>query len=344
MRNLLGIVAGLVLCVALLLRTERAAPPEPITGPHPAALSAATTTRTGPVIASAAHIASAPSGKPAPSSVQVQRTPGLPASLQGSMPDGEVALAADGKLQPAAALRRLFDYFLSAIGEADMTAIRAMLLAHVRSLHGSGVAEQVAAVFDRYVEYQRALSVAEPGLSADLEERLAFAKALRRKFFDADTAQAFFGEEEAYAEYTLARRRVASDAQLDAPTRARRLRELEDTLPAQQRALLQDVGTALVAEEQSRQFDALQVGDTQRHEERSALFGQAAATRLAALDHQRALWDQRLAAYVQSRADVLGDARLSSQARAQRLADLRSQRFDENEARRVASLEAIGQL
>ncbi len=344
MKYLFGIVAGLVLCVALLLRTERADPPEPITGPHRVAQSAATTTRADAVIASAAHIASAPSRKPAPSTAQAQRTPGLPASLQGSKPDGEVALTADGKLRPEAALRRLFDYFLSAIGEADLAAIRAMLLAHVRSLHGSTVAEQVAAVFDRYVEYQRALSAAEPGLSADLEERLAFAKALRRKFFDADTAQAFFGVEEAYAEYTLARRRVASDTQLDAPTRARRLRDLENMLPDQQRALLQDVGTALVAEEQSRQFDALHVGDTQRQEERSALFGQAAATRLAALDHQRALWDQRLAAYVQRRAGILGDARLSSQARAQRLTDLRSQRFDENEARRVASLEAIGQL
>src|SRR5688572_28455160 len=49
----------------------------------------------------------------APDAVDAARTPGLPASLQGTTPDGEVTLDAQGRIRPTPGLRRLFDYFLS---------------------------------------------------------------------------------------------------------------------------------------------------------------------------------------------------------------------------------------
>lgn len=273
-----------------------------------------------------------------------ERTPGLPASLQGTTPDGDVTLDAHGQVIATPGLRRLFDYFLSSIGELDVPAIRALLLAHVRALHGDLVADQVAAVFDRYIDYQQALSDAAPGLPSNLNDRLAFAKTLRRKFFDAETADAFFGEEEAYAEYTLERMRIQRDASLDEATRSLQMQALEAGLSAEQRASMQEANTAVIAEEQSRQFDTLRVDAAQRQEERSALFGKEAAGRLAELDRERTAWDQRLAAYVQARNAIRSNAALSAGIREQRIAQLRASSFDVNEARRVQSLESIGQL
>jgi lipase chaperone LimK len=272
------------------------------------------------------------------------RTPGLPASLQGTLPDGEVTLDAHGRILPTPGLRRLFDYFLSSIGELDVAAIRALLLAHVRGQHGDTIARDVGEAFDRYVDYQRALSDAEPGLGSDLDARLAFAKRLRRKFFDAVSADAYFGEEEAYAEYTLQRMRIAGDASLDDAERASRLQALEHTLSAEQRAGQQQASTAVIAEEQSRQFDAINASPGERHAERSALFGEEAAHRLAELDRQRSAWDQRTAAYQQARNAIQLDSRYSAIQRERMIGELRARSFDGNEARRVSALESIGKL
>ena len=47
-----------------------------------------------------------------------------PASLRDSEPDGAVTLDANGRVIVSRELRRLFDYFLSALGERDVAAIR----------------------------------------------------------------------------------------------------------------------------------------------------------------------------------------------------------------------------
>jgi lipase chaperone LimK len=270
--------------------------------------------------------------------------PRLPNSLQGSMPDGEVTLGADGRVQPSLGLRRLFDYFLSSIGELDLKAIRAQLIAYVRTLHGPIAAHEVGAWFDRYVDYQQALAAAEPTLAGALEERLAFARQLRRRFFDGASAEIFFGEEEAYAEYTLERMRIGRDLTLTEAKRAERLRSLEATLSSEQRTSLRVASTALIAEEQSRQFEALHLDGAKRLEERSALFGAAAATRLADLDLDRAAWQQRLQAYVQARDRLRNHPDYADAQRTQLISQLRARRFDANEIRRIQSLEAIGQL
>ncbi len=289
--------------------------------------------------AAANKVAAPPSNPP-----ESQRTSGMPASLQGSKPDGEVTLDVSGRVMTTLGMRRLFDYFLSAIGELDVPAIRALLLTHVRELHGSAAAAEVAAIFDRYVDYQRALSEAESGLSTDLDQRLAFAKQLRRSFFDGAVAIAFFGEEEAYAEYTLARMRIGREPGIDQTARARQLRALENTLTPEQRASVQEANSAVLAEEQSRQFDAINLDPSTRHEERRAVFGDAAAIRLADLDRARAAWQQRIAVYLQARNAIRAQAAHSAAQRERLIRELRARSFDASEARRVASLESIGQL
>lgn len=279
-----------------------------------------------------------------PARVDADRQSGWPASLQGSTPDGEVSLDAQGHLVPTLGLRRLFDYFLSTIGELDLPAIRALLLDHVLGLHGGEVAAEVARLFDRYVDYQRALSDSESLLPRDLDARLDFAQQLRRRHFDAATADAFFGEEEAYAEYTLERMRIARDSALSEAERTAQLSALEAGLGEAQLASLREARSVEGIEEQSRQFEALAIDPGARFDERSALYGEAAAARLAELDRERAAWDQRVHAYRQARDDIQRNAGFNAQQRAQAIADLRARSFDAQEARRIMSLESVGQI
>ncbi len=340
------VVAGALILIALSalwLWHGAAAPDQPAVaiaaGPEQAQLLDRDSANSGPDLASAL-----PPRQHSLSATDAQRQSGWPASLQGSTPDGEVLVGADGRVIPGIGLRRLFDYFLSTIGELDVPAIRALLLAHVRDLHGAAVAQEVAGLFDQYIDYQRALSDAESLLPRDLQARLEFAKQLRRRHFDAASAEAFFGEEEAYAEYTLERMRIARDTALDEAERTAQLKALEATLSASQLASMREARSAQLIEEQSRQFEALAVDPGARFDERSALYGEAAATRLADLDRERAAWEQRVLAYRQARDAIQRNAAFSAQQRAQAIAELRSRSFDAHEARRIQSLEAIGQI
>ena len=287
------------------------------------------------------------SGKASAASVAAARplaTPDWPASLRDSAPDGAVTLDPNGRVRPDLELRRLFDYFLSALGERDVAAIRALLLDHVRALHGEAVAAEVAALFDRYVDYQQALAAMNAPPGESLRARLERVRDLRRRLLDPGMAEAFFGDEERYTAYTLDRRDAMADASLDAAERDARLRELESRLSPEQRASLREANVAVLVDEQNRQFDALRLDPAQRQAEREALFGAEAAARLAQADAEIAAWDARVRAYVQARDAIRADGRLDAAARDRAIATLQARSFDAAERRRIASLEAIGQM
>jgi lipase chaperone LimK len=266
-----------------------------------------------------------------------------PASLRDSAPDGAVTLDADGRVRASVELRRLFDYFLTALGERDIAAIRSLLRDHVRALHGDAVAADVAALFDRYVDYQQALAAMSAPPGESLRARLDRVRDLRRRLLDPAMADAFFGDEERYTDYTLDRRDLMADPSIDARARDMRLRELESRLSPEQRASQQEANVAVLVDEQNRQFDALRLDPAQRQAEREALFGAEAAARLAAADAEIAAWDARMRAYVQARDAIRADARLDAASRDRAITALMSRSFDAAEQRRVRSLEAVGQ-
>lgn len=267
-----------------------------------------------------------------------------PASLRDSEPDGAVTLDAGGRVSPSLELRRLFDYFLSGLGERDVAGLRALLIDHVRALHGDAVAAEVAALFDRYVDCQQALAAMNAPPGESLRARLERVRELRRRLLDPAMAEAFFGEEERYTDYTLDHRAVMADTALDDATRAERLQELDARLSPEQRARRQETNVAVLVDEQNRQFDALRLDPAQRQAEREALFGPEAAARLAQADADIAAWEARVRAYVQARDAIRTDGRLDAGARERAVAALRAGSFDAAEQRRIGSLEAIGQL
>ena len=261
-------------------------------------------------------------------------------SLRGTTPDGEVAFDADGRLRHDAALVRRFEHYLSLIGEFELSEIRALLHADLTHAHGDAAAALALAAFDRYVGLRQAL--AETELSSDLATRLEQLRQLRRTWFGAD-ADAMFGADEAHVRYTLARRAIESDPGLDPEQRSAQLAQLEAARAPAEREAQREASVAVLVDEQSRQFEQLGTDTAVRHEERSALWGDAAADRLAQLDRERAAWDRRVADYASERARVLAESRDPATMQ-RRLAELRQRRFDADERVRIEALEAVGAL
>ena len=262
-------------------------------------------------------------------------------SLRGTEVDGGVSFDANGRVVLEPGLRRLFDYYLSLIGERDPSQIRQLLADHLLGRYGAHQAQSVLAYFDRYVAYQQRLAEAQIGGAVDPQERLAKAMALRRELLGDEMATAFFAEEEALAVLTLKRMAIASDASLTADRKSGLLAELDRGAGHTARA---DADAASAVADQERRFEQTHASASERAAEREALWGKPAAERLARLDEERARWDARIEQYLFARSRIDADRSLSPAARAQALATLRARHFDAAEQRRVASLEAIGQL
>lgn len=277
---------------------------------------------------------------PAPTVEQLRARLGR-SSLRGAAVDGELAFDPGGRLRLDAGLVRRFDHYLSLIGEFTTEEMRELLHDDVLREYGDAVAADTLDAFDRYVGLRAELSAAN--LSSDLAIRFAQIKNLRREWFGPDS-DVMFGDEEAHTAYSLARRAVERDTSLNASERALHLAELDAGRSAAERSAERHATTVLIAEEQSRQFEARGTDAATRAEERSALWGDEAAQRLAALDQQRAEWDRRIAEYVSLRRDIVSDARLDPAARQHALSDLQQRSFDSDERRRIESLEAISAL
>lgn len=262
-------------------------------------------------------------------------------SLRGTQPDGEVRFDAGGRLVVDLALRRYFDYYLSLIGETDLVGIRALLRRDLSSRFDAARTDSVLAHFERYAGYLQALSEARIAAEPDPAKRFAATRQLRRERLGAPMAIAFFAEEEALAELSLRRMRIATNPALS-PERK------QDALAA----LDQDAGyvareTAMLPELAAREAeDAARRGLSaeQRAAEHTALWGADAAQRLAVLDAQQADWDQRVRRYADARSRIQQDANLTPAQRDAQIERLRASQFTALEQRRIASLEAVGQL
>lgn len=299
-----------------------------------------------------------PGNAPAPAASAPRLTTGLeqlPRSLDGTEVDGSAEADAAGRLKPAFALRRLFDYFLSTVGEEPLPRVRERLQAYLRTHLPPLAAREAMNLLDRYLAYQQARGEIGQGAAGNgghggngapdatlsmLQQRFDALRVLRQQHFSPAEVAAFFGDEEAEDRYTLQRLAVMQDASLSPADKAQRLRQLAASLPPALQALL-------TVEDKVRDLDAVtqewraKGGTVQElREARVQLVGVDAADRLEALDQRRAEWGKRVEAYRARRAALQADASLSAQQREEALGQLRSEAFTQKELLRVDAMEA----
>lgn len=96
--------------------------------------------------------------------------------------------------------------------------------------------EQTATIVGNYYEYQLAAQTMLGGSAGESiggsEAQLERLIALRQSYFGAETAEKLFGDEQAYARFTLESMRIASDDSLPPEEKQKRQEALAQTLPA----------------------------------------------------------------------------------------------------------------
>ncbi len=278
--------------------------------------------------------------EPAPAS---DVKPAAVSSLAGTTPDGAAIATAGNALVLDPALIRLFDYYLTTVGERPISAIQAQVEHDLDGRLAPRAARQAKDLFARYVQFKTALQAqhaAKPtGRSVDvLRAGLRMMLALRATYFTEAESQALFGPQDAEASAALARMAIEQDPALDAQQRRERLAALDARLPANVRAEREAPLAVVHLEEAAQQIRAQGGSEDDVYRMRAAATSPAAANRLADVDRDEAAWKARIAMYQAQRGALLS-APGSDADRQAAMSDLRNRLFTPEEQRRLAAYE-----
>ena len=288
----------------------------------------------------------APSSAPqTTASKVVEPLKSLPASFSGTSVDGIFRLDADGNLLISEDIRRIFDYFLAAVGEEPLRASVERLRAYITAQLPANAREQALALLNQYLDYKRELVLLERDLPQmanldALRQREAAVQALRARIFDRETQQAFFAREEAYNQFTLQRLAILHDSQLDDAGKAAAVDQLRNSLPAEmQDAVLPQLQNEL--RQQTAQLQASGAKPEQIRQLRQQLVGAEATQRLEVLDQQRQTWKKRIAQYRIDKAAIENNTGMSASDKRAAITQLATENFDERERLRLEAAEQL---
>ncbi|MCG8591178.1 MAG: lipase chaperone [Proteobacteria bacterium] len=268
-------------------------------------------------------------------------------SLRRTQVDGDLDHEAGSSVPNRRALR-LFDYFLTALGEEPLAQIRARIEAEIEARLPPGAAAEARTFLDQYLAYldaARALARVD-AFADDPERRLQWLRELRREHFGAELAHELFGEEENATRVALAQRRLLRDEALSPDQISERLAALEEQMPETYREARRRAMAPLQSREEVRALREAGGSEREVWALRESAFGAEAADRLQALDAERLDWRRRVASYQAAREaarDALElDPDATPETRQAVLDALRERHFDGPERVRLWALEAQG--
>ena len=281
----------------------------------------------------------------------------LPRSLQGTDVDGEIIIDENKQLVVTEGLRRLFDYFLSALGEEDEAVIYARVESYIRSHTPEPAASQAVTIFDQYVAYLKAIPAIESrygnlqlqatkngelDLNVVTQQQQDVAK-LRQQHFSKETIKAFFGAEDEYDDYSLAMVKINQDKQMSDAQREAARQDYISRMP--DNATKANIAQQANLDElisRTEQMQAKGATAEELYSMRRELVGAPAAARLAQVDQQDANFDQRFKQYQAQKQQLLSQNADKAQAQTQ-ITQMEQQLFNETERKRLAGYAALQQ-
>lgn len=330
-----GVVAVLVLVAATLLWLSRDNAPS-------------TVSQSAPPVTPAADVALAGAKNALNFKTGLE---GLPNSLKGTEVDGEFEVDANGHLKITRGIRNVFDYFLSTVGEEPVQTIVARIRAYIHFKLKDPAAHEAEVILDGYIAYEKGLSNIQPAQAPQqnpntfdidaIRRQMDQVAALRSQYLAPDVIQAFFGDEDAYNRYTLARIQLMQNKALTDAQRAQQLAALEQQLPQSIQDSLKTVNQFQNLQAMTDDCKKRNCSAAELRQVRESIVGPDAADRLEQLDRDNAAWDQRMSSWLSQRAAILANTSLSSQDQQQQLTDQRNSLFNQQEQVRVLALERI---
>ncbi|MDG9925811.1 MULTISPECIES: lipase secretion chaperone [unclassified Pseudomonas] len=275
---------------------------------------------------------------------------GLPRSLAGTEVNCALETDAEGRLRITIGLRHCFDYFLAAVGEESIDTLTARIRAQLRHRLQEPALGEAKGVLEGYLAYLRGVADIEKAQvptsgQMDLErvrQQMEQVRSLRTQYLSPEVIAVFFGDDDAYDLFALARLELLQNKTLSPQARAQQLKELEQQLPEDIQASLEVTHQYLDLRTLTDDWKQRAGSAEELRQIRTSLVGEEATARLEALDQENAAWDRRMNAWYAQRDAILSNTGLSQEDRERQLDDLRESRFsNEAERLRAETLERI---
>lgn len=279
----------------------------------------------------------------------------LPRSLQGTTVDGEIIIDEHQQLVVTEGLRRLFDYFLSALGEEEEAIIYARVESYIRTHTPEPAASQAVAIFDQYVAYLKALpeiekrygnlqmQATENGqLDLDMvaQQKQDVAR-LRQQHFSEETISAFFGAQEDYDNYSIEMIKINQNEQLTDVQKDAARQDYISRMPNNlTKANIKQQANLNELISRTEQMKAKGATAEALYNMRRELVGAPAAARLALVDQEEASFEQRFNQYQAQKQQLLGQNTNTAQVQ---IDQLETQFFNEEERKRLTGYAALQQ-
>lgn len=266
-------------------------------------------------------------------------------SMEGTLPDGAVSQTGDF-LKIDIELRRMFDYYLAAIGEKNLPDIRLEIERELDKTLSPLAAAQAKEILARYLNYKQNLFELEktPGLAAHgakaMKLRLQAMQKLRSLHFSQSENTAMFAADDVYDADAVARFEISEDQTLSEAQRTAKYHALDQAMPSALREEKEAPYKILRLAENVSKLRQQGASEDEIYRMRAAITSPEAAARLAALDVEEAQWKSRISAYLQTRQQLLATAQKHpAQAATNDLQILREQSFSISEQKRLAAYE-----
>ena len=283
----------------------------------------------------------------------VSRSAPFVRSMQDTLPDGNLltttlAGAAAGTSGALAygELKRLFDYYLSAVGEQSIETITLQIRGELDRRLPPEQAKKAQRLLGLYIEFKRELVRVESqpqllgnGLQA-IRGRFNAMQDVRAKYFSAEETQGMFGFEDAYDMDAIARLEVDQNPTLSAQQKKQQLATLDAAMPEQLRKERQATSMVVRLEQQAQDLRAKGGSEDDVYRMRAKELDPQAAARLADVDREEAAWKGRIARYLEERSKLLqSQSNASASEREASIAQLQQSAFSEAERPRLLAYE-----
>jgi len=275
----------------------------------------------------------------------------LPNSLSDSPTPSLLDLDANGLLIINMKVKRLFEFYLSAMGE-DTLAECVLRIRHELSAQLQGPALNTAIeILEGFLQYQNNIGEIKNDFVArysqeayDLNRINEMKIAVRQSrglFFSSHTANAFYQQEDEYDDYMLKQVAIRSDSSLSNEEKQTKYEALDATSPAW--ISQQDRQANLVSQVQQQEQAIRDNGGDEYAIQtlREKNYGAEAAQKLALLDIQREQWSQRVDQYRHESRDIHDNDNYTDSEKEQILNDIRLQHFSDSELIRIKALDKI---
>jgi lipase chaperone LimK len=216
----------------------------------------------------------------------------LPASLAGVSHGIVLATDSRGHLILDDGLVRLFDFYLSVLGEEDIQHVLVRIHRELSTQLREPALAQARDILRRYVDYKLALAGVDAQASPRddaayvqaLADRLDRVHQLRLSHFTQTEITAFFGLEDAEDDYMTQRLAITHDRQSGPLEKQQQLDALENRLPEDLRAMRKRVTRDSDVYADVQKMRAEGASTEAIHQYRARELGEDAATALARLD------------------------------------------------------------